>query len=345
MTYISKSSYKKYFSGWVVTSCVVKSNQLISLCLRKEISSKKASSLSDDEIPTRLLTIQIDKTVLLSNQEENSEHIEQIEVDSLYKPKIAISIFPQEHLLMVSTFFDLNGTVLLKGDNDWLVEAIDEGHLPGVINIKCVNGYAYAVGSDRSVYKREDLNKWIKLENGLPEISIDKSEADKFDNFDDYFDSLDIEEKNFNDIDGFNEKDIYVVGSEGDLWYYDGTIWNQCGFPSNEELTTVVCAPDGQVYIGGEGGNLWAGREHSWRCIYQGTSSVEWNEMRWFQEQLWLCSDYELKIWDGKQMVNPVHNGEEIELRGHMDARDGVLLVVDTNSAVLFDGTDWHSIV
>lgn len=69
----------------------------------------------------------------------------------------------------------------------------------------------------------------------------------------------------FEDIHGPNESNMYAVGGCGDVWHYDGEKWEWCDFPSNEQLSCVLVAPNGEVYISGEGGNLWQGKLHTWK--------------------------------------------------------------------------------
>ncbi|CAB3697062.1 hypothetical protein LMG3458_02443 [Achromobacter deleyi] len=207
----------------------------------------------------------------------------------------------------------------------WPMEYIDESTWPGT-KLSCIYGYAYAVGVHRHVYKRCDMGKWIKLDKGLPEFNGGT-------------------DKGFDDIDAFSDTDFYAVGGCGDVWRYDGDSWSQCRFPSDEQLSTVTCAPDGNVYIGGEGCSLWMGREHSWQKVARGGSTILWNESVWFQDKLWLSSDYQLRVWDGQALQLPMDGDNKVVLSGHIDARDGVLVVARSRYVDMFDGQQWHSIV
>lgn len=178
----------------------------------------------------------------------------------------------------------------------------------------------------RRIYKRTAIGQWVPVMDGFPQ-------------------NIEEGEWGFNDIDAFSEDDMYTVGGSGDVWRYDGHKWNMCGFPSNEQLSTVVCAPDGHVYIGGEGGNLWVGRENTWKRVYEGQSTILWNEMRWFEGKLWLASDYMLKVWDGKTLERPKNGDNPVVLSGHIDARDGILVVAGGYTIDLYDGQEWKSIM
>lgn len=75
-------------------------------------------------------------------------------------------------------------------------------------NVKGVaGGYAYAVGTERKVYRREAENKWTKLNSGLPATASD-------------------DDVGFDDLDGFSDSEIYACGGKGDIleqlvWYQD----------------------------------------------------------------------------------------------------------------------------
>ena len=102
---------------------------------------------------------------------------------------------------------------------------------------------------------------------------------------------------------------LAAVGGHGDVWHFDGRVWRQMGFPTNEQLATVTCAGDGNVYITSEGGSLWVGQLSTWRLLEKRGSSVLWNDVRWFDGKLWLASDYQLRVWNGREITTPALPG------------------------------------
>jgi hypothetical protein len=215
----------------------------------------------------------------------------------------------------------------MGGGQEFRDEFIDKGNWPMTERIKCIGGYAYSVGDRRKIYKRTDIGKWE------PFGHMPKSEE------------RNIASVGFNDMDAFSETDMYAVGGSGDVWHFDGSAWRQMGFPTNVELATVTCAQDGNVYVSGEGGSLWAGRESTWKRIYKGSSSILWNDVLWFEGRLWLASDYQFRIWDGKALQPVEHQGKPVPIYGHMDARDGLLVVASPHHVMGFDGRHWQTIV
>ncbi len=316
MSYISKNTWQERFEGWLFTGCAVRNNHILYLCVRKDIPDEQASSLWDSQIPSQLIAVFLD---------DPQDPYAYNELFGFNKPKVGVSLLPKEQGLISSD--SEKGAVFAMGSGGpWPMEYIDETTWPNTKRLKCINGYAYSVGRFRKVYKRIDMGKWVSLEKGLAEDNVST----------DY---------GFKDIDAFSETDFYAVGGCGDVWHYDGDTWTQCGFPSNQQLSTVTCAPDGNVYIGGEGCSLWKGRNNRWEQVAKGGSTILWNETVWFQDKLWLASDYQLRVWDGKALQVPMDGDNKVVLSGHIDARDGVLIVASTHCVDMFDGQQWHSIV
>ncbi|MDR1887934.1 MAG: hypothetical protein LBQ81_00865, partial [Zoogloeaceae bacterium] len=139
--------------------------------------------------------------------------------------------------------------------------------------------------------------------------------------------------------------EMYAVGGHGDVWMYNGKEWRATGFPTNEQLATVTCAGDGNVYISSEGGSLWQGRKSTWKSIYRGVSSIPWNDAVWFEDKLWLASDYQFKVWNGKSLESVTHQGKRVPIQGHMDARDGLLVVASPEVVMGYDGKAWRTLV
>lgn len=317
MSYLIKKIWKEELSGWLITDCALRNKTAIYLCLRKDIPHDRASRIFDDEIETGLF--------VLSLAEPTGERFGARTLTGYNKPKLGVALFPLEQGLLVARNGDGQVSVM-GGGKKFPDEFIDQGNWPMTWRVKCINGYAYSAGDVRKIYKRVDIGKWIKIGEGIPIVEATSAQG-------------------FNDIDGFSESDMYAVGGHGDVWHYDGKIWKQMGFPSNVRLATVTCAGDGNVYISGEGGSLWVGKKSTWKRVYEGGSSILWNDVLWFDNKLWLASDYQFRIWDGKEMQSVEHKGESIPAYGHMDARDGLLLVASPHAVWSFDGKEWKTIV
>lgn len=239
-------------------------------------------------------------------------------------PRLGVTTSPLQQTLLAARNNDGQVSVM-GGGKEFPDEFIDPGKVPMTWRIKTIEGLAYSVGGQRKIYKRTAIGQWTRI------LDVPRVEA--------------IETVGFNDMDAFSDTDMYAVGGHGDVWHFDGRAWRQMGFPSNVQLGTVTCAGDGKVYISGEGGSLWVGRESTWKKVYTGGSSILWNDAVWFHDKLWLASDYQFRIWDGKELVNVMHEGKTVPIYGHMDARDGLLAVASPEVVMTFDGKTWRTIV
>lgn len=313
--YISKEIWKKTFKDKVLSDCALREHRMIYLCGRDRALMEDPNTDPYDAIPTILIAIYVDMEDIVTHPYGTFG----FDLSIFSSVGVSRKPLPQGLISCQSE----NGCVWPMGGGDWPVEYINEGEWPAY-KLKCVLDYCYAIGVCREVYKRVEMGKWIKLDKG---IGNNKSLA-------------------FKDIDAFTEKDMYAVGGDGEVWHYDGDSWEQYKFPSTEQLSTVVCALDGNVYIGGKDGNVWKGRENSWQKVYDGNFTVMWNEMRWFEDQLWLCSDYMLRILGNGELIVPQDaHGNQIVLEGHIDAYDGILAIVGQDQVHTFDGKTLRTIV
>jgi hypothetical protein len=190
---------------------------------------------------------------------------------------------------------------------------------PGTQRLKCINGYTYAVGTGRNLYKHVEVGKWVAFIEGIPKVTPSIALG-------------------FKDMDAFSESDMYPVGGHGDVWHFNGTRWQQMRFPSNVQLGTVTCAGDGNVYISGEGGSLWGGGKSAWKPIYVENSSILWNDVLLFQDKPWLASDYKFRQLKDKKLEPVMHEGEKVHMNGHMDVYDGLLAIASAEYVWSFNG-------
>ena len=320
MSYLNRELHKTYIEGYYIFDCAVRDKNIVYFCLRKSLSDHKASLMWDSDIATIFFALYINNP---------DDPFGSRPLIGYNKPRLGISIKPKNQALLTAR--DADGhTSVMGGGGQFPDELIAQGKAPATWKIKTINGYAYSVGGTRQVYKRVDIGTWVKIDNGLPDEEYSHRIG-------------------FDDLDGFSEENMYAVGGLGDVWHFNGENWRQMKFPSDLELATVTCAGDGWIYITGEGGRIWRGRESTWELIHTGHSSVLWNDVCWFNNQLWLSSDYQFKILDGNELINPSYDGtpsgEKVSMWGHMDARDGLLVIASTDVAMSFDGSQWRTLI
>ncbi|MCC9070555.1 hypothetical protein LNQ49_02935 [Flavobacterium sp. F-65] len=185
------------------------------------------------------------------------------------------------------------------------------------------NGRAYAVGTCRQAYVREDADQWK---------CIDQSAQ---------IGDTPITDTSFESIDGFNEQEIYTVGWEGEIWKYDGSLFSQQNSPTNLALYKVRCAPDGFTYACGQLGTLLRGRDNQWEIIkHESTTEDLWG-MEIFNGKLYVSSSHFVyQLVDDK--LKPVDFGDEIPRTCyHLSAADGIMWSTGPKDVMEFDGSNW----
>jgi hypothetical protein len=232
---------------------------------------------------------------------------------------------PAERYLMLGT----DGSVEASGGGTKMEEAIancgvDPGKRGPLREIRGIaKGRAYAVGTCRQAYVRDDEDQWR---------CIDQSAQ--------VGDTL-ITDTSFESIDGFSEQEIYTVGWEGEIWKYDGSLFTQQNSPTELALYKVRCAPDGFVYACGQLGTLLRGRHDQWEIIkHESTTEDLWG-MEVFDGELYVSSSYFVyRLEDGK--LKPVDFGDDIPRTCyHLSAADGIMWSIGSKDVMEFDGSNW----
>ncbi len=319
--FIARAQWERHYKGWHIVDCSVRDRNIVYLVARPSLGVDEQSRTWDHDIHTRLLSVYLDEP-------DAEKRHGWSQLDGFNRPRVGVSRKPTAQGLVIARN-DEGSVYAIGGGKPGAMERVGKGLRPAPWKIKCIDDYAYSVGQHRKVYKRVAIGRWERLDNGLPELVKED----------------DMEQAGFKDMHGHSEKELYAVGGQGDVWHYDGKLWTRCDFPSNEQLATVTLGGDGKVYISGEGGNLWVGAKDTWKQVHQGESSLLNNDAVWFDNQLWLCSDYQLRVWDGKEVRRPRHNGLDVVYTGHMDAYDGLLVIAGLYDVHAYDGTSWKTLV
>ena len=321
---LNNDRWEKNIKGYNIVDCSIWTNTKLVLIAKKDLPDEDYDVLKEGGIETRVITMTLDR---------NDIRCGKVSLDGFRFPKLIIERKTEPVILTSSRQSD--GCVFqMDTERNMDIENITPEGKPGPTTscntrkLKCIDGWAYAVGMGRRVFKRIEKNRWIPILEGLS-----------------WPEQMDYMDMGFQDIHGPNENNMYAVGGCGDVWHYNGEKWEWCDLPSNEQLSCVLVAPDGVVYISGEGGNLWRGSMHTWEKIYTGDSSVLNKDLVWYNNQLWVSSDYQLRVWNGKELLRPTHNGEQIIASGNMDVYENLLLIADLDTVKLFDGNEWHTIV
>ena len=209
-----------------------------------------------------------------------------------------------------------------------VIDDIDPQRRGPMSEIRCIaNGYAYAVGTNRQIYRRDAPGIWTCIDQtaqipGQDPINI-----------------------GFKSIDGFSDHELYAVGWGGEIWQYDGTTWIQHASPTNLALQKIRCAEDGHAYICGQQGILLRGRGTSWQAIDHNATT----------EDLWGLESYGGRIFvSSTRFVYELRNGSLVPVDFgtdvpatcyHLSAADGIMWSIGAKDVREFDGQAWQRIL
>ncbi len=200
----------------------------------------------------------------------------------------------------------------------------------------------YAMGNFRKIYRRIGFEQWIELGmegKGVP-LPKDVETGSGY--------SLSL---GFKDMSAFSADDMYAVGGYGDVWRFDGKKWHNCPMPTKNDLMTVCCAGDGNVYISETNGTVWVGRENKWKKVAE--ADIAWGfgpkDSAWFNNKLYLGAHEGLWAIDAKKKIlRPLGELEKgapnATNSGRLDiSPDGkYLLTAGPYGACLHDGNHWQ---
>jgi hypothetical protein len=192
-------------------------------------------------------------------------------------PIIGTSVTKTYHTDLNLLIMGIDGTVYRWGKGPIVEELIDSSekgpqNYGDLQEIRTIEEQAYVVGMRRTVYRCDKAGKWTRIDHGIRCSEDDESDA------------------GFNSIDGFNASNIYAVGWDGEIWYYNGKKWKQIESPTNLALFRVVCSEDGNIYACGQKGLIIKGRQAKWEVIEQGETDETFWGATWFKNSLYLST-------------------------------------------------------
>ncbi len=265
----------------------------------------KDKSMMEEEIPhTSAIGVDMGKWVDCVNTNWNST-------------AIAVAKNPTEQLVIVGE--DGEVCTYVGGSSK------DEKALPNVSMIRranAINGYAYACGMKRQVYKRTGENQWVDISAPFPKKN---------------------EKVGFESIDGFSEDEVYAVGWNGEIWQYDGFQWLNRGSLTNLILTSVCCASDGVVYIVGQQGLLIKGRYDVWEVV-EWDDEIGFNfwDLCFFKDKLYISSMTELYIYENGLLIDVDFTGIDVSSCYALTQAEDIMWSIGGENVLSFDGKIWQ---
>jgi hypothetical protein len=224
------------------------------------------------------------------------------------------------------------GEVLVDGKGDFHEERIHdpkriEPHRRGaLLGAGAVGGKAYAVGMGRAVYRRDDAHRWTAVDGGLIQPMGQTTPV------------------GLCAIDGFAETELYAAGISGEIWTGAANAWRRIASPTDVILSAVVCAGDGQAYIGGHAGVLLRGRGEAWAVVAAGAVADDISALAWHAGRLFVATAEAVLELRGDALVPTAFGADRPATVGQLSARDGVLWSIGAKDIMQHDGTRWTRI-
>jgi hypothetical protein len=223
------------------------------------------------------------------------------------------------------------------GRNGELTESTAAGvrheHIPGaglgftdargyVSALKNIANQLYVCGYHRQVYTRRDAS-WISLADDILSTASGTG---------------------FLDIDGSAHDQLYAVGWNGEIFFYDGQRWQRDACPISDHLSSVRCLPDGEVWICSYAGHVLRGAFGHWTLIDTAGLSANWYCLEVHEGVVYLAGDGVLARVDGAKAVALDPLGRPLSTH-RLHSRDGALWSVGEHDIVVLEDGVWREIV
>lgn len=228
----------------------------------------------------------------------------------------------------------VNGKVVeftFPGENVEFVDRSDDGpsELVPLKSVRVVGSHVYIAGMARRVYRRESPGHWVASDYG---VYLPRSERDRG--------------VGFHAIDGFTEDAMYAVGHGGEIWRFDGQVWEEQSSPTKSVLTCVKCAEGTTVYAAGLAGAVLRSVDGvAWEIIDHGATEDDFWGMTLFQNRLYLANNSGVFLLDEDDLVPVDMKLSRVLTTAYLDSRDGVMWSVGKKDmAYTKDGVLWTEV-
>jgi hypothetical protein len=189
--------------------------------------------------------------------------------------------------------------------------------------IKNINDQLFVCGYGRQVYQKIN-EQWVSI---AEDILTKKTGTGFF------------------DIDGTSAFDIYGVGWNGEIYYYNGLVWEKENSPTKEHLASVKCLNKNEIWICGNNGIVLFGSRNNWKAIHDKNYQNNWYSIEEFNNRIYIAGNNILAYIDGEN-IKPVETGLNKKFTTHkLHAKDGLLWSIGEKDILTYDGKSWEELL
>ncbi len=321
---LKNDEFRKHLQGYNIIDCAVRKKDFYYFLAREDYTQ---SSFWNDENEPPDETVLKKRVIPFQPYKQDGQHWSNASLNGFEITNGGIAYEPVEQFVAMS----LTGQIYALGSGSSGLEPRVEysalGRRSVITRLTTIGKTLYAVGLDRTIGIKRGKGDWIWQSSQIP------------------FDEHAEEGKcGFYDLHGLDENEMYGVGKRGDVWIFSGSSWRKCAFPSNIDLETVCCTPDGTVYVSGYEGETYRGTGDVWKQIAKPELSIPFKDMVWYEDRVWCTNDSGL-WWikgDTLEMADVPSNIKVCS--GNLSTRDGVLLLAGYAGAAVMEEGRWKVI-
>ncbi len=334
---MNQAIYDQIFKGFVITDAAIESKETLTFVIQKSISAEDPSTTPSD-VPTRL--VYYSPTRLSDAGMDGFDFSEWGQGIHRLHPVIQGSVVVCNNFYHVWESHSNEGFKSAKSND----QSSKDTWASVSSGLKIVNHTIYLFGLKRKVFMRSSFGQWQDLSDEIKHPNLFEDIADRQNQ------SLSLfgHPIGFRCFDGFDEKELYAGGINGDFWHYNGLHWQKRHLPSDNDIINISCASDGFVYVVDESSKIIKGRLGQWQVLDLNNAFFTQgeNSTAWFQDQLYLISNSELCVLE-ENTIRPVSFPSKWSYVNveHVKASADALMCYGLHSAYLFDGKEWQKII
>lgn len=221
----------------------------------------------------------------------------------------------------------------------------EEDNYGYVSRIRLIGNHLYACGFGGQVYQKRH-GVWSHFDDGLlqePLAPADLHISDPQALLAQLSEAAN-RARDFTDIHGPNEHDIYVAGNDGFIGHHDGSSWQVVEGPTAASLNAIHLSSDNEVWIVGSHGTVLKGSaQRGFRTLFTESVNADFYSITSFNGIRYIgASNGIYALSDERLELIPISTQEELTEVACIESKDNVLWALSPRKLLRFDGKSWQ---